>query len=334
MRAIIPVAGVGTRMKPHTHTAPKVLLRVAGKPMLGHILDELVKIKVDEVTLIVGYHGQKVIEYVDKHRQFEKVNYVWQEERRGLGHAIWMTKKHHRGDDPVLIVLGDTVFEADFKKLFKYDVNVLGVRRVEDPARFGIAQLDAAGKRIIRLVEKPSQFVGDLALVGIYYITQPRLMFRCLDHIIENNIMTRGEYQITDALQEMINRGAEFAPFEIEGWFDCGKPETLLETNRRLLDLRHLKPSEAQMQRWPETIILPPVSIHPSAKITRSIIGPHVDIAEGVQISHSIISDSIISSNAVVSNLIIAGTIIGNDARACGVTHQLNVGDDSEINLA
>lgn len=334
MKAIIPVAGVGTRMKPHTYTAPKVLLRVAGKPMLGHILDELVKIGVEEVTLIVGYYGEKVIEYVDTSYKFKRVNYVWQEERRGLGHAIWITKKHHRTDEPLLIVLGDTVFEADFNKLFKFKNNVLGVKEVDDPSRFGIAQLDKSGTQIERLVEKPPEFVGNLALVGIYYMTQPKLMFKCLDHIIRHRITTKGEYQITDALQEMINRGAAFVPFRIEGWYDCGKPETLLETNRILLDNMAKRGKSQAPRPWKDSIIIPPVSIHPSAKIVRSIVGPHVDVAEGAEISHSIISGSIVSSNASVANMIAAQTIIGNDAHATGVTHQLNVGDSSEISLA
>ncbi|MBN1475416.1 NTP transferase domain-containing protein [Candidatus Sumerlaeota bacterium] len=334
MKAIIPVAGVGTRMKPHTHTAPKVLLRVAGKPMLGHILDELVKIGVEEVTLIVGYYGDKVIDYVNSNYHFRRVNYVWQEERRGLGHAIWMTKKHHRTDEPVLIILGDTIFRADFKKLFQFKNSVLGVKEVEDPRRFGIAQLDESGTLITRLVEKPTEYVGNLALVGIYYITQSKLMFKCLDLIIRKDIRTRGEFQITDALQEMISQGAAFVPFRIEGWYDCGKPETLLETNRVLLDLFKAKPTASQMRQFKDSVILPPVSIHPSAKICHSIIGPHVDVAEGTSISHSIISDSIISSEAIVSNMIAAQTIIGNGAIATGVTHQLNVGDNSEIHLA
>jgi glucose-1-phosphate thymidylyltransferase len=334
VKAIIPVAGVGTRMKPHTHTAPKVLLRVAGKPMLGHILDELVKVGTEEVTLIVGYYGQKVIDYIKKEYKFKKVNYVWQEERRGLGHAIWMTKKHHKTDEPVLIVLGDTVFEADFKKLFKFKNNVLGVKEVEDPRRFGIAQLDDSGTLITHLVEKPQEFVGNLALVGIYHITQPKLMFKCLDHIIKKDIKTRGEYQITDALQEMIKRGADFVPFRIEGWYDCGKPETLLETNRKLLDLFKAHPTAAQMKKFEDAVIIPPVSIHPTAKIHRSIVGPHVDVAENAEIRHSVISDSIVSADALLSNMVASGSILGNGARACGVTHQLNVGDNSEINLA
>jgi glucose-1-phosphate thymidylyltransferase len=334
MKAIIPVAGVGTRMKPHTHTVPKVLLRVAGKPMLGHILDELVKIGVEEVTLIVGYYGEKVIEYVDSTFHFKRVNYVWQEERRGLGHAIWMTKKHHKTDEPVLIILGDTIFRADFKKLFRFKNSVLGVKEVEDPRRFGIAQLDESGTLITKLVEKPAEYVGNLALVGIYYITQPKLMFKCLDLIIKKDIRTRGEFQITDALQEMISQGAAFVPFRIEGWYDCGKPETLLETNRVLLDLFKAKPTASQLRQFKDSVILPPVSIHPSAKILHSIIGPHVDVAEGTTISHSIISDSIISSEATVSNMIAAQTIIGNGAIATGMTHQLNVGDHSEIHLA
>lgn len=334
MKAIIPVAGVGTRMKPHTHTAPKVLLRVAGKPMLGHILDELTKTGVTEVTLIVGYYGQKVIEYVNANYKFKKVNYVWQEERRGLGHAIYLTKKHHRTNEPVLIILGDTIFQADFSKLFRFKTNVLGVKEVDDPRRFGIAQLDDSETMITNLVEKPQEYVGNLALVGIYYITEPLKMFRAIQHIIDKKITTKGEYQITDALQVMIERKSSFVPFRIEGWYDCGKPETLLETNRILLDMKGSKPTAQQRKRFKDSVIIPPVSIHPSAQIKHSIIGPHVDVAENAQINYSIISESIISTGASVSNLIMAEAIIGNDALASGVTHQLNVGDNSEINLA
>jgi len=233
MRAIIPVAGAGSRLRPHTFTLPKVLLNVGGKPIVGHILDRIIENGFDEATIIVGYLGDMIKDYVVKHYSI-KIDFVEQEERLGLGHAIYLTR-HTVSDDPILIILGDTIFDVDLRAIMHSENSILGVKEVDDPRRFGVAELENGVIR--RLVEKPEDPRSNLALVGIYYIKHPNVLMECLRDEIKGNIRTRGEFQLTDALQMMIERGERMTTFGIEGWFDCGKPETLLETNRHLLDM-------------------------------------------------------------------------------------------------
>lgn len=332
MKAIIPVAGVGTRLRPHTHTAPKVMLNVAGKPMLAHIVDELVELGVEEITFIVGYLGHQVREFITENYSI-KANFVEQVERRGLGHAISLAEPFHKGDKQVLIVLGDTIFRADLKSLFAKTDTHIAVKEVRDPQRFGIVEL--AEGRISRLVEKPDNPKTNLAIVGIYFICNPGLLFESLRHIIDNNITTRGEFQLTDALQRMIEKGEVMKPFLIEGWHDCGKSETLLETNRELLLFKYNSDAEHEKlrARYPGCIIKAPVSIHPSARIENSIIGPYVTVARNAMICDSIITNSILSENAEVHSLILDASIISNNAKAEGIKTHLNLGDSSECRL-
>ena len=323
MRAIIPVAGVGSRLRPHTHTLPKVLLNVAGKPILGHILDTLVAEGIDEVTFIVGYMGDLVEEYVTSEYDL-KASFVAQESREGLGHAIWLAHEA-MGEEPVLIILGDTIFDVDLGPVLALDHSALGVRKVEDPRRFGVVERD--GSRVTRLVEKPENPVTDLAIVGVYFIHKPQLLREALDEIVTNNRRTRGEYQLTDALQMMIDRGEEFSTFEVEGWFDCGKPETLLETNRHLLGREGSHPSVEG------ALINPPVYIAPDATLSNCIIGPNATIAEGAEVTDAIVSDSIVGCGAVVTGGVLTGSIIGPEARVSGAARVVNIGANSELSI-
>lgn len=323
MRAIIPVAGVGSRLRPHTHTLPKVLLNVAGKPILGHILDTLVKEGIDEVTFIVGYMGDLVEGYVTSKYDIN-ATFVPQESREGLGHAIWLAREE-MGNDPVLIILGDTIFDVDLGPVLSLDHSALGVRRVDDPRRFGVVEIE--GERVTQLVEKPENPTTNLAIVGVYFIHNPQLLCESLDDIIENDRRTRGEYQLTDALQMMIDRGEEFTTFEVEGWFDCGKPETLLETNRHLLGRRE------RARAIEGVLINEPVYIAPSAHLSNCIIGPNATIADNAQVSDAIISDSIVGEGAHISGGILSGSIIGPEARVSGVARVINIGANSELSI-
>lgn len=331
MKAIIPVAGMGSRLRPHTHTTPKVLLSVAGKPILGHILEELVKVGVDEVTFIVGYLGDLIKQYVKKEFKI-KVNFVLQEEMKGLGHAIYLTKELHQKDKNVLIILGDTVFKADLKNLLKQKNTTIAVREVEDPKRFGIVELDEKNM-IKRMIEKPEKPPTNLAIVGIYYITNPKCLYDSLEENIKSGRTTKGEIQLTDALQVMLDKGEKFAPFKIDGWFDCGKPETLLSTNKYLLHQKNFGKEAAYRARYSHSVIIPPVSIAKSAKIENSIIGPDVSIGEEAEINDSIIVDSIIDRNAKVNGILLNKSLIGSNAKVEAKFYHLNVGDSSEVNL-
>jgi len=323
MRAIIPVAGVGTRLRPHTYTLPKVLLNVAGKPILGHILDKLLDEGITSATIIVGYLGELVEEYVRANYSFN-VSFVEQPVREGLGHSIYLAKES-LGDDPVLIILGDTIFEVDLRPVLDGEHSSLGVRQVEDPRRFGVVEMSDGF--ISRLIEKPDDPPTNLAIVGLYFIRNPRLLSACLTDLIENDRRTRGEFQLTDALQMMIDRGEKFTTFDVEGWFDCGKPETMLETNRHLLDRRSLS------REIEGVVINPPVHIAPTASIHNSIIGPYATIAEGAMVCDAIVTDSIIGASATIEGTMLRESIIGEGAAVRGRFERINTGASSEIEL-
>lgn len=331
LRVVIPVAGVGTRLRPHTHTRPKVLIHVAGKPMLGHILDELGNYDLEEVALVLGHLGEDIRDYVTGAYPY-KFRFVRQEEMKGLGHAIWLTAAGaRRASGPLLIVLGDTLFDADFASILKSKENWIGVKPVEDPRRFGVVVLE--GDRIGAIVEKPAEPPSNLAVVGIYLIQEPDLLFECLEEIVKGDVRSAGEIQLTDALQGMIDRGAVMKPFEIREWYDCGKPETLLDTNRRLLARLHERDGSPPPERFPGCIIRPPVAIEEGAKIENSIIGPSVTIAEGAVVCDSLVEDSIISKDAEVSCALLRGSLIADNAKVTGRAYRLNVGDSSEMEI-
>jgi glucose-1-phosphate thymidylyltransferase len=321
MKAIIPVAGIGTRLRPHTHTAPKALLHVAGKPILGHIIDELLAYNIRELVFIVGFLGDKIINYVTDNYNV-KASFVEQKELKGLGYAIYLAQEHFL-EEPVLIILGDTIFDVNLHNVVKGEYDSIGTREVDDPRRFGIAETD--GKFVTRLVEKPEHPTSNLALAGIYYIKSTKLFSSCLEQLIAKNITTRGEYQLTDALDLMLKQNCKITTFNVDGWYDCGKKETLLETNRYLLT--QIK----TVDRRDGVIVIPPVYISPSAKVKDSVIGPYVSIADDAVIDSSIVKNSIISSCAEVRDSLLESSLIGNNSTYIGHYHKLNLGDSSEI---
>jgi glucose-1-phosphate thymidylyltransferase len=323
MRAVIPVAGVGTRLRPHTYSLPKVLLNVAGKPILAHILDSLIEQSIEHATIITGYMGKLVEEYVLNRYSNIKFDFVVQEKLLGLGHAIWTGRKTYNNDE-LMIILGDTIFDVDLGLAVQSSKNSIGVKEVNDPRRFGVVVNDENGK-ILKLIEKPETPVSNLAIVGIYYIKDTALLNNSLDELMNKDIKTRGEYQLTDAMQLMIDKGADFSTFSVDGWYDCGKPETLLSTNRFLLDQ---KPSINLLE---DSIIIPPVFISDNAVVESSVIGPYASIADGAIVKDSIIRNSIISFGAKVTSSLLEESIIGNDAEVTGHFHRLNVGDSSQI---
>lgn len=326
MKAILPVAGVGTRLRPLTHTQPKTLVHVAGKPILGHILDRLLPVGVDEVVLIVGQWGERIVEYVRGQYPQLTVTAVEQVERKGLGHAVYMAKDAFAGDEPALIVLGDTIFQADLQAALHSGVSTIGVRRVPNPSQFGVVELE--GERVKRLLEKPTDPPTDLAIVGIYYVRESGILFQCLEEIIAEDIRVKGEYQLTDGLQRMIERGEELRTFPVEDWWDCGNPDILLETNRELL--ARGEPASPSIEG---NIIIPPVAIDASARIVRSVIGPYVSVAAGATVSDSVIRDSIINEGAVVSTTLLDNSLIGEDAEVHGDFARLHIGDSSSMHM-
>lgn len=323
MKAIIPAAGIGERLQPLTLTRPKVLLPVGGKAILGHILDKLIRSGIDDIVLIVGYKGDMVIDYVREHYSVS-VKFVEQKERKGLGHAVGMGLDDI--DEPVLIVLGDTILDLDFDHFVKSGKNIIGVMEVKDPRRFGIVDLD--GNRIKRLVEKPREFIGNLAIAGIYLLQHENILKKAIRYIMDHNITTKNEYQLTDALQVMLDWQEEMVVQTINACYDCGTRETLLETNRELL--RTIRPQDYSFDK---TVIIPPVIIGQAVRIENSVIGPNVSIADKATISQSIIEDSIIDEMSVIQTAILKNSLVGQDAFVAGHALSIDVGDKTRYDL-
>lgn len=321
--AVIPVAGFGTRLRPHTYTRPKPLLHVAGQPIIGHILDQLVMLGIKRVVLVIGYMGELIVNYVRERSDFERVEWVEQKELLGLGHAISLTQSIV-GADPMLMVYGDTIFRADLTRvLLMEDDGLLGIKQVEDPRRFGVV-VEEDGK-VVKLVEKPEEFVSDRAIVGVNMIRESTQLFACLDDLIKRDMRLRGEFQLTDALQLMVEQGAHLGTFPIDGWFDCGTQETMLATNQDLL-------RDAPVpDHCTNTVIVPPVHIDPTAEVSDSVIGPHVSIGAGARVRQTIVRNAIIGEQAEVEAALIEDSLIGFQAVLKGRWNHLNIGDMSQI---
>jgi glucose-1-phosphate thymidylyltransferase len=321
MKAVIPVAGIGKRLRPHTLTIPKALLNVAGKPILGHIVDGLLSMGVQELIPIIGYKGGLIREYLDCTYDIP-ITYVIQEEQKGIAHAVYLTREH-ADDSELIIILGDTIIKTDFTEIPKCGSFVLGVREVTDPKRFGIC--DVEDGVITNIEEKPDEPRSNLALIGLYYFKNSKELFAACEKIIDKGITTKGEYQITDALQLMIGNGIRFSPFHIDGWFDCGKVETLLETNRVLLDGMETNDGREG------SIVIQPCYIDKNSVIENSIIGPYVTIARESEIRHSIIENSILNEGSKLENVILRESVVGAYAEVTGQGSSLNVSDHSQI---
>ncbi len=319
--AVVPVAGAGTRLRPHTYTYPKVLLTVGDKPIIGHILDDLHGAGIRKVCMVVGYLGDKIRDYVSRQYAHLDVTYVEQPEPKGLGHAIWLTRRSVAG--PVLVMLGDTILDADLSKFMGSKDDCIAVKEVADPRRFGV--VETKGGYISAMVEKPERPRSNLAIVGIYSFLNSMSLYNALQRLVDSGRTTKGEVQFTDALAGMVKAGHRIRPVPIEGWYDCGKPETLLETNRHILGRKKFSPKAKGC------LVVPPVYISPTAEVTNSIVGPFASIGDGAKIDSSIISDSIVNENAAISNMTLSGSLIGPSAVVAGSRDQLNVGENSEV---
>ncbi len=324
MRAIIPVAGVGSRLKPHTHTLPKVLLNVGDKPILGHIISKLLDSGINKATFITGYLGDKIIEYVSSSFPELDAVYVEQESLDGLGHAIY-TAAPTFDDEEIFIILGDTIFDVDLNAFFDSDTNVLGLKEVENPTRFGVAIVE--GRRIKKLVEKPRVPPSKLAIVGLYYFKNAQSLVKALNTLVEKNIRTQGELQLTDALQLMLDAGEQFSPYLIEGWYDCGKPETLLSTNQYLLSVRSSHP------KIETCVINEPVYIDETAEVKNCVLGPYTTIGANCKVTDSIIRNTIVAPGANVEKCLFDNSIIGTNSVIKGKYTRMNTGDSSEIDI-
>lgn len=329
MKAVIPVAGIGTRLRPHTHTQPKALIPIAGKPIIGHIIDTLISSGIKEYVFIIGYMGDKIENYIATQYPEIQAHFVIQTTGKGTGHAIWLAKEQLQNDE-LLIVLGDTIADVNIPKLLQQPQTTLCVKKVDDPRYFGVAEMNSNGT-IKRLVEKPSIPKSNLALVGIYHIKESAKLFEAIEYIMQEKIITKqNEYHLTDALMRMIDTGVEMRTVDVDNWFDCGKKEILLDTNATLLKRLNY---DATQYKFENTIIIPPVFIGENCKISNSIIGPNVSVGDNAILNYAILKDSIIGPYAQIEYAILDRSVIGNDALLKGMKQSLNIGDSTEINF-
>jgi glucose-1-phosphate thymidylyltransferase len=329
MKAIIPVAGAGAKLRPHTYTQPKALIPIAGKTILSFIVDQLREVGIDEFIFIVGYLGEKIQDYVEQTYPNVKTHFVYQNDRQGTAHAIELARNLVDHDE-VFIALGDTICEFDIREVMESPYSMLGVKKVDDPRKFGVVEMNEAGF-IEHAVEKPSIPKSNHALVGLYKIKESNILFECFQQLFNDNIKSNGEYNLTDALECMIHKGVQFKSFKVKHWFDCGKKESLLETNALLL--KKTGGVAVNPEMYVNSIIIPPVSIADGCVIENSIIGPHVTIGNNSTIKSSVVKESIIGSYTTLDEVVLDNSLIGSDAAVKGLSRTLNIGDNTEIDF-
>lgn len=329
MKAVIPVAGAGTKLRPHTYTQPKALIPMAGKTVLSIIVDQLKDAGITEFIFIVGYLGEKIQDYVNTQYPDIQAHFVRQSNREGIGHALRLTRSVVDGDE-IFIVLGDTICEFDVGKVIESPHSMVGVKKVDDPREFGVVEMNSEGV-VNHVVEKPQIPKSNMALVGVYKIRESEMMFECLENNIRQGLRTRGEYSISDALDCMIQQGVHIVPFKVESWFDCGKKETLLESNATLL--KKFGDKAICHECYENTVLIQPVSIGTGCAIRNSIIGPNVTIGENTTVDSSIIRQSIIGAYANLFDIVLDESLIGSDTSIRGESRTLNIGDNTNISL-
>ncbi len=330
MKVILPVAGKGTRLRPHTFTKPKSLVRVAGKTVLQHVIDGLAKVDVEEYIIITDKNGNIIKQFVDEHYPKIKVSYVTQTELLGPAHAVSLASPRINEGDDVLVVFNDTLFVTDLTRIHILCRDLDGLiysKEVEDYKRFGVNVMKDGV--IVDMVEKPDQPVSKLAQVGLYYMKNGRQFMDYINKAIKNDLRTKGEFYLPEVFKLMIKDGLKLGAPEIEEWLDCGKPETLLETNRYLLER-----ATGNHIFIEGCVIIPPVSIHPSAEVKHSVIGPYVSIAENCKINESIIRNSVINPNSILHNVMLDESLIGDAVELAGQSQRMNIGDNSVIDLS
>lgn len=324
MKVIIPLAGKGTRLRPHTHVTPKPMLRVAGKPVMQYVLDDVKKLPgVEQIVYITGHLKDKVEEFARKATGIPSV-FVEQQVQDGTAGAVALARDYV--DQPVLIVFVDTIFDADLSVVNASEADgIIWTKEVEDYQRFGVVVTDESGY-MTRIVEKPSTPISRRANIGLYYVRNWKLLYEGIDHVLANP-QNKGEWYLTDAFQYMIEHGAKLHVIDVEGWYDAGKIETLLETNRAMLDRGHSRPPD----HADNCTIVDPVYVEPGVTIRNSIIGPNVSIGQGSRIEGSTLSNAIVETRCRISNSTLTNSLVGSDAVVDGICGEMTIGDHSEI---
>lgn len=329
------MAGRGTRLRPHTLTVPKPLIPVAGKPIIQRLVEDLAKAygkKIHQIAYICGDFGQEVErELVQIARALGAEGKIYyQEKALGVGHAIHCAWESLKGE--TMIAFADTLFKADFTFNPAED-GVIWVQKVKDPTSFGVVKLDAAGV-ISDFVEKPSTFVSDLAIVGIYYFREGERLRAALHHIISNDIKEKGEFQLTTALEKLKVEGLRFKTGEVEEWLDCGNKENILNSNERMLEIHRNEPDLVSKKATLEnSIIIAPCFIGENVVLRNSVVGPHVSIGSNSLVENTIITGSIIQQRSTIRNAVLDNSMVGNSSKYIGSKSELNLGDFSNFSL-
>lgn len=330
LKAIIPVAGAGTRLRPFTYTQPKALIPIAGKPIISYIIDDLKNQGITDLLFIVGYFGEKIVDYVNENYPELNSKFVFQAKREGIGQAVFLVKEFVQPNDELIIVLGDSLIEIN-SNFYNAKKSSIAIKKVKDPYNFGVVELGEEDK-IVRFVEKPKIPKSNLALVGLYKIVETDLLFSILDKYEKDGIRTEGEFQLTDVLNEMLKQGVSFDLVVAEQWLDVGNGEVLLNSNSLLLNKFGGRISPTA--RVINSVIVEPVYIAENCEIANSIVGPNVSIGEHAKINHSIIENGIIGSYSKLDTMKLSDFVIGSDSSLKGASQTITVGDNTEIDFS
>jgi glucose-1-phosphate thymidylyltransferase len=327
MKVIIPLAGKGTRLRPHTHLTPKPMMKVAGKPVMSYVIDELKKLgNVEQIVYITGHLKEKVEEFARAEIDVPSV-FIEQKVQDGTAGAIALARDYV--DQPVLIIFVDTIFDADLSKVKSVDADgIIWVKEVEDYQRFGVVVTDKDGN-MTKIVEKPKTPISKRANIGLYYIKNWKLLFEGIDHTLQQP-KNQGEYFLTDAFQYMIDKGAKIKVIDVEGWYDAGKIETMIETNQAMLARGRARKPKATG----DSTIIDPVYIEDNVTLRKSKIGPNVSIGAGSVLEGSEVSNSIIGSKAKITSSVLRNSLVGDEAIIEGVKGEITVGDNSEVHAS
>lgn len=332
MKIIVPMAGRGSRLRPHTLTVPKPLVPVAGKPIVQRLVEDITKVcgePVDEIAFIIGDFGEQVEKDLVAVAESlgAKGSIYYQEEALGTAHAILCAKDSLQGN--VVVAFADTLFRADFTLDNGAD-GIIWVNQIDDPSAFGVVKLDD-NNVITDFVEKPEEFVSDLAIIGIYYFKDGEYLRDELQYLIDNNITDKGEFQLTDALENMKKKGTKFVPGQVIEWLDCGNYKATVYTNQRVLEFIKNEDSVDSTVKIDNSEIIQPCFIGKNVELINAKVGPHASIGENTVIKNSNVSNSIIQTNSIIENSEVKNSMVGNYTKIKNTKQELSVGDYNEI---
>ena len=331
MNIIVPMAGMGKRMRPHTLTVPKPLIPVAGKPIVQWLIEDIVKIcgeGVNEVAFVIGRFGEEVEKnLLDIAKQVGAQGKIYyQDEPLGTAHAILCAKESLKGN--VSVVFADTLFKADFTLDRSKDA-IIWVQKIDDPRQFGVVKVNSDGV-ITEFIEKPQEFVSDLAIIGIYYFKDGEYLKEELQYLLDNDIKEKGEFQLTNAMENMKNKGYKFVPGKVEEWLDCGNKNSTVYTNQRMLEI---KKNQVQLThpsaKNNNSVIIEPCYLGEGVELNNSVVGPHVSLGKGTKVNGTIISNSIVQNNTVINQSNISNSMLGSHVVYSGKAEDLSIGDYS-----